>query len=264
VATALILGPEDHVVVRRLRWWRELAIIAVFYGLYSLVRDLNGSHPGSIATARANAMTLIRAERWLHIFAEQRIQAEFLHSRHLIGFLDDYYGTVHFVAVAVVLVVLFRWYPGRYALWRNTLAIATALALVGFLVFPVMPPRLLPPSFHFVDTLQVVGGIWNFKSSAAATVSNQYAAMPSLHTAWSSWCAFAVMPMIRPTWGKVATLAYPLLTIFCIVVTGNHYFSDAAGGLVTLAIAYTLARLLTGRATQWRLHRMLRRDLIPD
>jgi hypothetical protein len=144
VATALILGPEDHVVVRRLRWWRELAIIAVFYGLYSLVRDLNGSHPGSIATARANAMTLIRAERWLHIFAEQRIQAEFLHSRHLIGFLDDYYGTVHFVAVAVVLVVLFRWYPGRYALWRNTLAIATALALVGFLVFPVMPPRLLP------------------------------------------------------------------------------------------------------------------------
>ena len=213
--------------------------------------------------ALANADRVIDVERWLHVFAEQRVQAEFLHYRHLIGFLDDYYGTVHFVAVVAVLIVLFRWFPDRYPLWRNTLAIATGLALIGFFFFPVMPPRLLPPSFHFVDTLNVIGGIWNFSSSPAAAASNQYAAMPSLHTAWSSWCAFAVMPLIRPVWGKVAVLGYPALTIFCIVVTGNHYFGDAAGGLVTLGVAYGLARLLTGRVIRWRFHRMLRRDLMP-
>ena len=238
-------------------------IIAVFYGLYTAVRDIHGGRAASVSLARSNAILVIKAERWLHVFAEQRVQAQFLHDRHLIGFLNDYYGTVHFIAVVGVLIVLFRWFPDRYPVMRNTLAITTGLALIGFLVFPVLPPRLLPPSFHFVDTLQVVGGFWNFGSAPAATVSNQYAAMPSLHTAWSSWCAFAVMPMVRPIWGKVALLAYPLLTIFCIVVTGNHYFGDAAGGLVTLAVGYMLARLLTGRLSQWRLHRMLRRDLMP-
>ena len=235
----------------------------MFYGLYSAVRDIDGRTPVSVDMARSNAMLIVHAEQWLHIFAEQRIQAAFLNDRSLISLLDDYYGTVHFAAVAVILIVLFRWFPDRYALWRNTLAITTGLALLGFWLFPVMPPRLLPPSFHFVDTLQVIGGIWDFGSAPVATVSNQFAAMPSLHTAWSLWCALAVMPLIRVRWARVGVLAYPALTVFCIVVTGNHYFADAAGGVVTLAISYGLARLLTGRVSLWRLHRMLQHNLLP-
>jgi hypothetical protein len=238
-------------------------VIAVFYGLYTAVRDAHQNHPDAVAHARANAMLIVHAERGLHIFAEQRIQAEFINDRNLISLLDDYYGTVHFVAVVVVLVVLFRRFPERYAQWRNTLALTTGLALVGFWLFPVMPPRLLPASFGFVDTIQKIGGVWNFKSGPVASVSNQLAAMPSLHTAWSTWCVLAIMPLIRPLWGKIALFGYPALTIFCIVVTGNHYFADAAGGLVTLGVSYLLARLLTGRAGQWHLHRMLHRDLMP-
>jgi hypothetical protein len=254
----LTLGPEDQPPARRLRWWRELALIAVFYGLYSAVRDLHGS--SDVTEARTNALSIVHAEQWLHVFTEQRLQAAFLGHRQVISLLDDYYGTVHFAAVVIVIFVLFRSFPERYALWRNTLAITTGLALVGFWLYPVMPPRLLPPSFHFVDTLEVIGGVWNFGSAPVATVSNQYAAMPSLHTAWSLWCAMAVMPMVRPRWGKIALLGYPALTVLCIIVTGNHYFADAAGGVVMLVVSYGLAHLLTGRATQWHLHRMLRHD----
>jgi hypothetical protein len=257
------LDPADRPPARRLRWWREVIIIAVFYFAYSAVRDIHGKRPVSVATARHHALQIVSAERWLHVFGEQRIQSVFLHDRWLMGLMDDYYGTVHFAAVVAVLLVLFFRFPERYPRWRNTLALTTGLALVGFLFFPVMPPRLLPASYHFVDTLQTVGGVWNFKSGGVNTVSNQYAAMPSLHTAWSTWCALAIMPLVRPRWGKVALLGYPLLTVFCIVVTGNHYFADAAGGLVTLGVAYGLTRLLTARATQWRVRRMLRRDSQP-
>ncbi len=236
----------------------------VFYGAYTAVRDLHGRRPVSVAAARANALEIIHAEQWLRIFSEQQVQAAFIHDRLLVSLLDDYYGTVHFVAVVVVLAVLFVRFPHRYPVWRNTLAITTGLALVGFLVFPVMPPRLLPSSFHFVDTLQTIGGVWDFGSAPVDTVSNQFAAMPSLHTAWSSWCAIAVLPLVRVRWARVAVLAYPLLTIFCIVVTGNHYFGDALGGLVVVAVSYVGARLLTGRAIQWHLHRMLRQGLMPD
>ena len=264
VATGRVsLDRDEQPPTRRLRWWRELAVITVFYGLYTAVRDIHARRPEDAADAHANAMIVIHVERWLHVFAEHRLQADFLNDRHLISLLDDYYGTVHFAAVVLVLVVFYRRFPDRYALWRNTLAVTTAVALVGFWLFPVMPPRLLPPSFRFVDTLQVIGGIWDFGSAPVASVSNQFAAMPSLHTAWSTWCALAVMPLIRPHWGKVAVLAYPALTVLCIVVTGNHYFADAAGGVAALAVSYGVARLLTGRANQWNLYRMLRQDLLP-
>jgi PAP2 superfamily len=227
----------------RLRWWKEVLIIAVFYGLYSAVRDINGDNTGNVAQARHNARRIISLERRLHVFHEAQIQHWFLSDRIFIKVLDAWYGTAHFIAVAVVLLLLFFRYQGRYRLWRNTLAWTTGLALIGFFFFPLLPPRLLPHSYHFVDTLVSVGGLWSFSNGPVNDVSNQFAAMPSLHTGWSTWCALAVIPIIRPLWGKLLMALYPCFTVFCIVVTANHYFADAAGGLVALAAGYGLARL---------------------
>ena len=231
--------------VRRSSWWREVLIIATFYVLYTLVRDVRGDRPVSVFQATTNAHRIIRLERAVGIFHEANFQHVFLHYRELIRLCDDYYGTIHFVAAVGVLALLFFRYPGRYRLWRNTLALATGLALIGFSFFPVLPPRLLPPGYHFVDTLRVVGGLWSFSSGPVNDVSNQYAAMPSLHTTWSAWCALAVLPLVRPLWGKVLVLLYPLATIFCIIVTANHYFADVAAGLLLLGVSYLLALILT-------------------
>lgn len=243
----------------RLRWLREVAIVVVFYGLYTAVRDINGTKPVTVDVARANALAIVHVERWLHVFYEQQLQAAVLHLRPLVSFLDDFYGTAHFAMVAAVLVLLYRRYPERYHRWRNTLALTTLLALIGFWVFPVMPPRLLPSSYHFVDTLNVIGGVWNFKSAPVNDVSNQFAAMPSLHAAWSTWCAAALIPLIRPLWGKLCAVAYPVVTVFCIVVTGNHFFADAFAGVVTVGLAYWLASVLNARVRHWELRRALRR-----
>jgi membrane-associated phospholipid phosphatase len=241
----------------------EVVIIAVFYSVYSFIRDLHGTNAGSVERATRNAHRIIRLERDLHIFDEQPIQHTFLHLHGFVSFLDDYYGSAHFIAVAGVLIWLFFAQPKRYRRWRNTLAVCTALALVGFAFFPVLPPRLLPyGEYHIVDTLKVIGGLWNFSSGPANDVSNQYAAMPSLHTAWSTWCALAVASACRSWWAKIAVFLYPALTVFCIVVTGNHYFADAAGGLLTLAAAYAVARLVTGRLPP--LHRRSAEDRQPD
>jgi PAP2 superfamily len=228
----------------RLRWWREVVVAVVFYSLYTLVRDLHTT-TGGTGEAERNARWVVRAERDLHIFDEQKIQHAVLGWRAFIQFWNSYYGTVHFVAVVGVLIFLFRREPQRYPLMRNTFALMGVIALLGFSFFPLLPPRLLPPSYGFVDTLQVYGGVWNFSSGAVAEASNQYAAMPSLHTGWSTWCAVSVMPSVRPWWGKVALLIYPAATVYCIVITANHYFLDAVGGLVTLGLSYLLARPLT-------------------
>ena len=174
--------------------------------------------------AFANAERIVDLERWFGLFQEHRIQSWFLHLHLVVRTLDDFYGTAHFVITSVALVYLFRRQPWRYPLWRNTLADHDRLALIGFAFFPLMPPRLLPSSFHIVDTLRTVGGLWSFDSGPMSKVSNQYAAMPSLHFAWALWCALAAgagRDGTGPT--KVVVWCYPALTLLCIVVTGNHY-----------------------------------------
>ncbi len=235
-----------------------MLVIAAFYAVYSVVRDLRGTKPVSRFQALTNAHRVIHLERDLGIFHEQRIQHLFIHDTEFIRLWDDYYGTAHFFVTIGVLALLFFVFPHSYRLARNTLALTTAIALVGYSVFPLMPPRLLPAHYHFVDTLRVIGGLWNFSSGPANRVSDQYAAMPSLHTAWAVWCAVAVVPIIRPLWGKIAVFAYPLATLFDILVTANHFFLDEIAGLLVLAVAYFLARIITSRVDRWYTRRGLR------
>jgi membrane-associated phospholipid phosphatase len=76
-------------------------------------------------------------------------------------------------------------------------------------------------------------------------LSNQFAAMPSVHCAWALFCACALVPRLRQRWAKILAACYPALTVTAIVLTGNHYFLDAVGGFVTLGIGYAVASRIT-------------------
>ncbi len=201
-----------------LRWWKELLFVAGFYGVYTFIRDEFGSASVGSVHALHNATRVIHLEQWLGIFHEQAVQHWFLQWPSVIRFFNLYYGSLHFLVPIGVLLVLFRRWPEDYRFWRNTLAATTALALIGFSLFPLMPPRLLcdcvygaGPGVHygFVDTLARFGGSWSFDSGAMKDVSNQYAAMPSLHVAWSLWCAAVLVPRLRHTLGQGAGRPLP-------------------------------------------------------
>jgi PAP2 superfamily protein len=228
-----------------LRWWREVLYILAFYLVYSVVRNMQGSASVSKAHALEHAREIIDLERWLHIFNEQAVQKPFLDYRGFIEFWNLFYGTFHFFVTIGALLWLFRRFPERYPKWRNVLACTTGVALVGFAVYPLLPPRLLPPSFGFVDTLRVYGSPWSFDSGAMHKISNQYAAMPSLHFGWSAWCALVLVSTLPRTWMKAIAALYPFATTFSIVVTANHYWLDAVGGAIALAIGYGLGVLIT-------------------
>ncbi len=221
-----------------------MVYILAFYTVYTGIRNY-GVAADSGAEAFRHAKQVIRAQRLLGIYHEETIQDWFLPWRGFISFWNVFYGTAHFVVTVAVLVYLFKRMSERYPLWRNTLACTTALALLGFAFYPLMPPRLLPPGYGFVDTLRVVGGLWSFESGAVAKVSNQYAAMPSLHFAWSSWCTLVLAPALRSRWSRAAVVAYPFLTLFAIVVTANHFVLDAVGGAAVLGVGHAVARPLT-------------------
>jgi membrane-associated phospholipid phosphatase len=107
-----------------------------------------------------------------------------------------------------------------------------------------------------VDTLAVHGGWLSFDDEEVAEVSNQFAAMPSMHTGWSTWSAFVMWQLVRRRWAKVLVALYPAATVFCILITGNHYWLDAVGGLAAFAVGLGFSTLLT----RWNETRFLRRE----
>lgn len=227
---------------RRLFWWVEVVAALAFYLVYSGIRNSVNSDPDR---AFDNARRLMDWQARLGINVEETLQDWALDWRPLIVAMNYFYGSLHFVVTAGVVVYLYRRWPDDYPLWRNTLAISTALALIGFFSWPLMPPRLLPGSYGFVDTLARFPTFWSFDSGAVSKISNQYAAMPSVHCAWALFCTCALVPRLRATWARVLAVAYPVLTVTVIVLTGNHYFLDAVGGFLILGVGYLLARAFT-------------------
>jgi hypothetical protein len=228
----------------KLHLWSEAVYILTFYFLYSVVRNTQGSARNTHTQSLTNALRILRWEKVTGMAREQRIQHAFLDHHGLLQALNTYYGTAHFIVTLGALGWCFKVRPDRYRSVRNALAVMTGAALIGFAFFPLMPPRLLPTSFGFVDTLKVFGGPWSFDSGAMAKVSNQYAAMPSLHIGWASWCAYTLWNWSSRRWVRMFLVLYPLTTLFTIVVTGNHYVLDAVGGLCVFAVGWALGRLL--------------------
>jgi hypothetical protein len=230
-----------------LHWWKQVLAVLAVYALYELVRNKTIAGPD---IAFQNALRVIDWQQALGLNQELAIQQWSLDWLPLIIFSNYFYGTVYLGATFGIIVWLYRRRSDAYPLWRNTLAIMTTLGLVGFAFFPLMPPRLLDvlgdgQAFGFVDTLVDYPTFWSFDSEALRTMSNPFAAMPSLHCAWAFWGACALYPRVGSVWAKGVTLAYPVVTLYVVIATGNHFILDAVGGIMIFVIGYGAARVVT-------------------
>ncbi|SDO26244.1 PAP2 superfamily protein [Streptomyces sp. cf386] len=227
---------------RRPRLWFEILLIAVSYWTYSLIRN---AVPEQKAEALRNADWLWQLEHHLGIAVEESINHAVNSVTWLIVGMNYYYATLHFIVTIGVLVWLYRSHPGRYAATRLVLFATTGVALVGYYLYPLAPPRLMTNG-GFIDTVLVHDTWGSMASGDLKNMSNQYAAMPSMHIGWSVWSGLTIFALARIPWVRVLGLLYPTATLVVIVATANHFWLDAVGGLVCLAFGYTVARLWYG------------------
>lgn len=241
-------GPIGALLPRRLRplnrplLFTDILLIAICYSLYTLTR--NAIPAGSPRAAFGHAHDILAIERPLYLNFEQTVNHALNSVTWLIVSMNYYYAVLHFVVTIGVLVWVYAARPRNYRTARTVLLSTTVLALIGFYFYPLAPPRFLP---GYIDTV-VVHHTWgSWSSKGMQEVSNQYAAMPSLHIGWSTWCALTMFGLIRSRWGRWLPFLYPIFTLAVIIGTGNHYVIDAVGGLITLAGGFAVQRLLQGR-----------------
>jgi PAP2 superfamily/Glycosyltransferase family 87 len=221
----------------------ELLLIRVGYWVYSFIR---GAVPDGRTVPERHGRQVIGLERTLHINIEHWVnhrvaQVDWL--RHTLSF---YYSTFHFLVPLTILGLLYARRPATYRTARTSLSLATLFGLVGFWLYPLAPPRLMP-GYGFIDTAHGRQDLAHPNFGALTKLSNQYAAMPSLHVGWSLWCALMIALLAPRMWMKVLGFLYPLMTTFVIVGSANHYVLDAVGGVVVVVLGLGLQYALTGR-----------------
>jgi hypothetical protein len=234
----------------RPRLWFEILLIAVSYWLYSLVRN---AVPEQRAAALRNADWIWSLEHTVGLAFEETVNRAVNSVTWLIVSMNYYYATLHFVVTIGVLIWLFRRHPGRYAATRMVLFATTAVALLGYYLFPLAPPRLMSGG-GFIDTVMLHQTWGSMASGNFKHMSNQYAAMPSMHIGWSLWCGLTICALTAAPWARILGLLYPVATLVVIVATANHFWLDAVGGMVCLtfgsALSYTWYGTLPHRLPQ--------------
>jgi hypothetical protein len=224
---------------------REVSLVGLGYFLYSLVRNAT---TGAEQSAYLHAAQITQWEKVLGLTPEHAINDLVGRNAWLGTLTGYYYATLHFIVTVVVLVWLYRRHPHHYRTLRTGLVLTSLLGLACFRLWPLAPPRLADPGYN--DVL-VTSHIWgSFSTARVASASDQYAAMPSLHTAWALWCGLALALCARRWWVRLLGVLYPVATVLVILGTANHYFVDIAGGVAVLVAGLSLAPTVV-RAAAW-------------
>jgi membrane-associated phospholipid phosphatase len=175
---------------------------------------------------------------------ELRLQELVRDSRALDTLVAVVYWSSEFAVVALALLWVYLRRPGAFRRFRNTLIVTNIIALAGFYAFPVAPPRMFA-SLGFVDSVR--------KSSTVGHVagllplpSNQFAAMPSLHSADALIVGVSLALLARSPSIKAVWLLWPLAVWFSVLASANHFWLDVVGGIVVAGIG-ALAVAATGR-----------------
>jgi PAP2 superfamily len=223
-----------------------VAVVGLFVALmflYEAIRDFVGPADGAAAPFD-HAADVIALERHLGLFVEDDLQ-RLAQRVGVIDFATTWFYTVGYTAGFVCffawlwwrhrekLPFLFAWY------W-----ITNGLALLGYWLYPLAPPRLVP-ALGLVDPTQEslkLGGAMSWFEP----FRNLYAAMPSMHVGQTVIYAVAITAILRSP-ARFLVWLWPAMMTFTVMATANHYWLDGLGGTVAAGLGLGIALLVFPR-----------------
>jgi hypothetical protein len=228
---------------------RQLSLFVVAELCYEAVR---GVADGQRAIALANGEHVISFEKSIHAFFEPSLQRAFIDHHWIVDFANFMYMNSHFVVTTAFLVWLYIFRNQNFYFVRNMFLVAMGLAVVGYALLPTAPPRMFD---QFTDTITQYAQV-NHDSGLVKLFINPYAAIPSMHVAFSTMIGVTGVLISRHTITKIFWCAYPVLVFWVVIVTANHFWVDGAFGLLVAVLSALAARQVLARvrpaAWSWR------------
>ncbi|MBO3745645.1 phosphatase PAP2 family protein [Streptosporangiaceae bacterium NEAU-GS5] len=222
----------------RPRLWRELLLVLTFYFAYDLVR---WQIQGDRSEAFSNATRVLRWENATGLDIEHAVNTATAGIAVLEQGANLFYSAFHLIVPVIVLTWIYLKHPEGYLRARRGLMIPTAAALVGYWLFPLAPPRFLP---GYLDTQTTM---WMYDGKLASSMTNQYAAMPSMHVGWALWCGIAIWLHTRVLLARAIAILYPAITVYVVIATANHYVLDVIAGALLVVAGFLILRRTPAR-----------------
>ena len=219
---------------------REVGIVTLAALVYFAARGLIETRA---AQAYEHASWIVSFEQNIGIFQEAWFQSWIVGSNWRIDLANAVYIYGHWPVIAATLVWLLIRHRQMFQVYRSALLISGAIGIVFFVMFPLAPPRFLG-GLGFVDTVSLHSEAYRVLQPPSLT--NQYAAMPSLHVGWNLLMGIAIVTQTRHLFWKVFGVAMPLLMYLATIVTANHFILDGLAGATIALIGLTIAWKLTG------------------
>ncbi|MFI5430248.1 phosphatase PAP2 family protein [Aeromicrobium sp. UC242_57] len=219
----------------------EVLLLAALWIAYSASRLIASD---DLAQARARAVDILHLEQLLHIDVEHWLNHALTPITQVAVPMSFWYATLHYLVTPLVLAYLFFRQRPEYRRGRNALVIGSALGLICYMLIPTAPPRLMPDG-RYLDALALTTqfGWWSGQASAPAGLghmTNELAAMPSLHVGWTIWVAWAVWQHTNVA-GRALAVFYAAGTTVIVIATGNHWVLDAVAGAAVVAAGIAVA-----------------------
>ena len=229
--------------------------LLLLYVFYTVIRFLVADRGPDLGST--NAIQVIDLERRLGIYWEKGVQTASLPHDWLVRIANWYY-VLGFLPMLVGGAILAAGRaPSALFHWRGIFALSLLMAIVGYTLFPLTPPRLLPNDWGFVDTLTTYGPRYYGDHSGESlfngygrlpSMVNVYAAMPSMHVAWSVIAgALIAASFPRRSLARMVAVLHPILMAIAVVVTANHFLLDVAAGLLVLSLSILSVQLYERR-----------------
>jgi hypothetical protein len=206
---------------------RQLAIWFGFAVAYQLARGLADRNPSK---AFANGRAVVNFETHLTNRLYELTFQQFVDQRHLLetAVAWTYWNSEFTVVGLSVLWVYMRRHDAFYG-FRNSVLLANVIGLLGYVLMPMAPPRMLD-----------VGFVDQHRDGLVKLAANPYAAMPSLHAADALIVGVVLFSVCRHWWAKALWTLWPAWVWFAVMATGNHFWLDCLAGSLVAIVAMSI------------------------
>jgi hypothetical protein len=228
---------------------RQVALFATAYYVYRLSRGAIDDQQG-IASAFQHARHLINLEQATGLFVEPTVQTWTGGWQFAVDVASWIYINAQTTICLTALIFIYLFHNDRFYFVRNMLIVAMAIALVGYIVYPTAPPRFFP-ELGFQDAVADFTGV-DPNDVTANALFNPYAAVPSMHCCNALLIGWSLAQMVKWRPARMFWGLYPLLMLWVVVATGNHWVMDAVLGAATAGLSFYAARWLArARPEAW-------------
>jgi len=230
-----MLDTRGTITRSRLRWVAGQALL-VALGVFVYFR-VRGLTEGSTEVALDHGHDLYAFEERVGLDLEAELQGLVAPSGAVQTLANWVYIWGHWPAITLTMVWLALHHRRHFLRLRDAMLVSGAMGMAIFVSYPVAPPRLA--GLGLVDTVSEQSHAYRVLQPPAFT--NQYAAMPSLHSGWDLLVGMAIVGAGSTLLLRAVGLALPVLMGVAVVATANHYLVDVIAGVAVVLVAHVVA-----------------------